>query len=494
MKSTNDNNPNPPKPWFGRYAANVFSGYGLKAIQLILSLIAIPVLLSVLGERDYGWLIFLSTTVGYFGILNLGISDAMSRYVAEYWESGDTNELRRLVSTVVILFVGIGCLAASAIMLAICFRWSVENELTLKLLFALTGILYIFAWPLLAIRGVYVGLQRQPYLSSALGLGRIIAVSVAITGALLGWNLPIVFLAMNLDQLVLPAILVARLRKYIPGRLIHPSYFDLSSIKKILSFSSWLMLSRVATFLEYQVDTLLVLVFVGPSGVALYTVICTPFRMIQQLSGIAVAAIVPVIAGMGDDVKYAVKTIRAGALAHNAMIASGCVLVYLFADTLLAIWLDGKFSDSYWLIKTLILFQVVWQSNAFLGGCINGLGHSKSLGLVAVATGVLNFCISIFLVQSMGTEGVVVGTLAAGLIAVPFATWIFPPLAGIGRMDYLEVLVLAHLPAIVLGLILLLFRGNFPQIACILAIPFAGVSTLYSFKKSMALVRSTCPV
>lgn len=477
-------------PWFKRYAANVLSGYALKAIQLLLSIVAIPLLLTSLGERDYGWLIFLSTTVGYFGILNLGISDAMARYVAEYYQEDNLEELRRLVTTVVALFAAVGAIAAAAIFLATLCHWNMEEERTLKLMFAMTGVLYVFAWPLLAIKGVFVGLQRQPYLSSMLGVGRIVCVTSAIVLAWFGWALPYVFIVMNVDQLILPPLLVRRLTKCLSGPLIRPSFFAISSVRRVLSFSSWMMLSRVATFLEYQVDTLLVLIFVGPAGVALYTVICTPFRLVQQVSGIAVAAIVPVIASRAAKSVPMVGTIKAGAIAHNAVIASICVLLYLFSDILLNRWLSGRYEESYWLIKTLILFQVVWQSNAFLGGCINGLGHSKPLGLIAVVTGVSNFCLSVFLVQKMGTEGVVVGTLVAGLLAVPFATWCFPPLAGLARHEYLKLIIIAHLPAFVLGAALVLFKGDLPLYCSVAVLPVVVVSLVFSLRTTVSLMRS----
>jgi O-antigen/teichoic acid export membrane protein len=111
--------------WIKKYLMNVGAGYGLRVGQLGLNPLAIPVLLTALGDTSYGWLVFLSTAVGYFSLLNFGVADAMSKFVAEFHASKDWQALRELISTVFGLFLFMAALAAVGCWAATWFTWGI---------------------------------------------------------------------------------------------------------------------------------------------------------------------------------------------------------------------------------------------------------------------------------------------------------------------------------------------------------------------------------
>ena len=87
-----------------------------------------------------------------------------------------------------------------------------------------------------------------------------------------------------------------------------------------------------------------------------------------------------------------------------------------------------------------------------------GAGHSKKLGLIAIVTSIFNLIFSIILVNLIGLEGVIIGTILAGLIGeVLFLLTCFADIR-VSRKKYIFHSVL---------------KGQFPAFACFLIfLPF----------------------
>ena len=75
---------------------NTIANYLLKAIQLFLNLLAIPILINNLGEEGFGIILFASIVVGYFNILELGITDGVTKYVSQYLESKEYHKIQSI--------------------------------------------------------------------------------------------------------------------------------------------------------------------------------------------------------------------------------------------------------------------------------------------------------------------------------------------------------------------------------------------------------------
>src|SRR5271165_183840 len=97
-------------------ALRVFS---LVATALV-SLVMMPFVVHSLGDRMYGVWALAATLVGYYGILDLGLSSAVSRYLAAALGAGDQEECNRVFHTSLRLFVAlaivvfaVGCISAA---------------------------------------------------------------------------------------------------------------------------------------------------------------------------------------------------------------------------------------------------------------------------------------------------------------------------------------------------------------------------------------------
>ena len=80
---------------------------------------------AALGVWDFGW-----AFVSYLSLAMLGIGSSVNRFVATYRATGDVNSLNRMISTVIVVQLGIAALVAAA---ALILAWLIPNLLEHRL-------------------------------------------------------------------------------------------------------------------------------------------------------------------------------------------------------------------------------------------------------------------------------------------------------------------------------------------------------------------------
>jgi O-antigen/teichoic acid export membrane protein len=78
----------------------------------LIRFIAMPILIRGLGQDRYGIYATVTSVVGYVGLLDLGIGISLTKFVAEYYAKRDYRRLNEMLSTSLLLYVGLGILGA----------------------------------------------------------------------------------------------------------------------------------------------------------------------------------------------------------------------------------------------------------------------------------------------------------------------------------------------------------------------------------------------
>ena len=439
--------------------SNTIANYLLKAVQLFLNLLAIPILISNLGEEGFGLILFASIVVGYFNILELGITDGVTKYVSQYLETKEYNKVQSVINTSLIFFIGIGLLVSLILIIWVLLGGVSWLNLDLDLsvssdkIFLFASAIALISWPQLLLKGIFKGIQDFVTLNILIGIGIIISVVSAIL-AVIYTNLEIeyIFLLFNLDKILLTFIQFKILKKKLPFWKFSVFDFNKDTFRFIFSFSGWIMLGQVAVMLEYQSDQIVILSFLSASFLATYTVVFYLFRMIQQISGLAGSAVMPAISQLNEssnssDIK---KIINVGVKMHNLFFVPITLMLFFIAEPFIKLWVGVKYLDYLWLIKISIIFQLIWQSSALFGQIYLGLGYSRKPGIIAIIIGVLNLITSIILVNYIGLSGVILGTICVGVLSVPIGiNWMLKDVDISFKDFFLNIIGRTQLPLII---------------------------------------------
>tara|TARA_Y100000768_G_C23980363_1_gene685430 strand:- start:1257 stop:2786 length:1530 start_codon:yes stop_codon:yes gene_type:complete len=444
--------------------SNTFANYSLKGIQTLLNLIAIPIFISTLGSEGFALITFANVFVGYFYVFDLGLNSGVTKYVSQYIASNKLSRVSKIVNTTFFSFFLIGNVILLILSIAVIFNigsyFNVPDGLKSEFnsILIIAGLISLFSWPKLILEGVFKGIQDFVTLNFFIAIGRIFSISLSIIFVKY-YTIPIkyIFLLFNIDKIFLFFILYFLLRRKLPFWKFRFSEVSLLMFKKIFSFSGWIMLSNISSFLEYQIDYLVIVTLVGLSSVTDYTIIFYLFHLIQQISGLTASAVLPAVSEVQGkkEKKIISKFIYDGSRYHNLVYIPISMVLYLMSEPFIVLWVGEYYLKYLWLIKLTIVFQVIWQSNALIGNVFYGLGKSKKLGLLALFIGLFNLILSLILVGKFGTAGVVLGTIIIGIISVPFEFyWIFPDLKIRLKTYFNNIYVKIHIPLFVILLLL----------------------------------------
>src|SRR5689334_17352207 len=81
-----------------RALRNVRDVYGARAISLVSGIVMIPFLISSIGLSDFGLWVLGTSLVGYTGLMDAGVSVALTRFVARHRGKDDPDEVINAVS------------------------------------------------------------------------------------------------------------------------------------------------------------------------------------------------------------------------------------------------------------------------------------------------------------------------------------------------------------------------------------------------------------
>src|SRR5579863_6771599 len=161
---------------------------------MIVGFFLTPMILHRLGNSNFGLWVLIGSFTGYYGLLDLGIRNAVIRYVARHHATGEREELARIVSTGVFAY---SCVAAAAAILALVaalnvrllFKLSGSEADTAQSLFLLVGIGTAIGMPIALFAGVLEGLQHFALVGIVQVIATLLRGTLIVAGLLSGYGI-----------------------------------------------------------------------------------------------------------------------------------------------------------------------------------------------------------------------------------------------------------------------------------------------------------------
>lgn len=313
---------------------------------MAVTLLTVPPYLGLIGEARYGVLTICWTLLGYFGLFDLGLGQAMAQRMASLRDA-PAEARGSLLQTALLLSGGLGLLA---------------------------GVLFWLVGQLLLIRFIPSGgslhaeaLAALPWLAASLpitifssalggalqGRERFVALNqTQVVGTIIGQVLPLAVAWLGGIELVrlIPAALLARLfttlillrqcRQYVP--LVPSLGFEVAWVRPLFSYGGWISLNSAVGGLLAGMEPMLIAAISGTKAVTVYTV---PYSLINRLAmipGSLSGALFPRFAAEthSQQAQLKLQAIRALAAVMTPLVA-----VALFVmEPFLAVWIDPDFA------------------------------------------------------------------------------------------------------------------------------------------------------
>ena len=427
------------------------------ALPVLLSFFVLPYIVSTLGTDAYGILTLVLTVIGYFAFLDLGLGNAVVKYVAEFSAAGDLDRMNRVIGTIFVLLLILGAVGCIAIL--VLARPLASNFLKIPpalvepafTAFCIGALGFGFTVLVSFFSSIPNGFNRYDVTSIvSLFIGTATSVGMAIL-LYLGFGLiHIVWfnvIATAAGILVYWVVVV----RMLPAVRIRP-VFDVTVLKIVLRFGMYSVLGRIAYLVNYHADRIVIGVLLGVASVTYYVV---PFTMVSRLTSITVRigqVIFPAISELQGQHRY--ETINELYIVSSRVIftvaTAMCVPLAIFGPRLLALWMGAEFGEKAgWVMVLVSLALYISALTNVPSFVVEGLGHPKISGFASLGSASLNICMAIPLAKFFGIVGVSVAFLVSNAIAVPL--FIFYVERKILKVATTETFRLAYLKPLLAG-------------------------------------------
>ena len=425
-----------PRGQLATVARNVSTRYLAIVVEMIIGLVMLPFNLAHLGKEAYGLWVLLGSVMVHFSTLELGYGSGLVKFVAQYRAHRDARALNEIASTLFWVFAGLGALTylgvvALAFNLEHIFAITPAQAETGKWLLLVIGVYFALNFPFGVYGGVIGGFQRFDVNNT---MTVVFTILVALTNAavlLAGYGLLTLVAATTCVRI--GAFFFYRRNAYrvFPPLRIRPSLFRLSRLREVTGFSIYAAMIDWANKLNYQLDQVIIGIFLGSGAVAVWAPAERLASGVQRLTNQLNAVLFPTIVDSDalQQRQRLQEILLQGTRLSLAMVVPVSAMLMVLADPLVRAWLRGQadaVAGCIPVIQILAVGVAVRVGNATGNTLLKGSGGHRLVAWVNLATGVANALLSIVLVRRYGLIGVAWGTLvpivlAATLVLYPAA-------------------------------------------------------------------------
>jgi O-antigen/teichoic acid export membrane protein len=391
--------------------------------SVLVGFFLMPFLVHRLGDRMFGYWSLVGAVLGYYGVLDLGITPAVSFHMAKAMGEGDNESPNRTLSAAFAGLAGVG-LAVLLIMIlvaALCplIITPASDARVFRVVLLITGLGCAFGFPGRAFLGGMYAHMRSDLIATVSAVVLVLRTALVVWVILIGWGIvglaAVSFLTDSLMYVACYFILL-RIQR---GLRISFSLVDRKALRELFDYGRYSMITRVGDQLRFAVDGWVVAGFVGVAAVAHYAIA-------SRLSGYYLTVILSAVgllqpwfsqmlgSGNHDGIRRLVSLSTRIAAALSTIVA--CSFIF-YGRAFIAQWMGSRYVDAYW--PALILVMALYCDLAQQPSVSYLLGVSKHryLAIQTIIEGVANLALSICWARSYGMIGVAMGTLVPMFVA-----------------------------------------------------------------------------
>lgn len=391
-------------------AANYVGVFGQITIAFFLS----PFLVNSLGDTGYGVWSIIAAMTGYMAMLDLGISSAVMRFVAQFHSRKDYASLNRVFNTALALFCGISVfLLLMSPLLSRVLGGVFADDPAMESLIQVLIITTAFDMSLFIIGGLFKstfkGFQRFAVTNIAILASGVYKASLFYFVISSGHGL----LAMSLISISANLIMLLGLlwyaRRSYPFLSIGMAHIDKGMVRKIAGFSKFSFLAILAEQLIYYSDAFVIGYFMSAAAVTYYTIPWSLTEYTNRLITAITRTYTPHFSSMEEQHSsselfdsYVIGT-KITLFLSNVV----CIGVLVLGDAFLEVWMGPKYAVICTPIL-LVLFtcQMIKSPQLISYSVLQGTGKHKNFAYIKILVSAANLLLSIAMIQKYGLMGV----------------------------------------------------------------------------------------
>lgn len=398
-----------------------------KAIAMLASFLAIPLMIRYLGQEQYGIWSTLLTVMSWIVFFDLGVGNGLRNKVAEALAKNNRKEAAEYIASGYIL-IGLIAVALWVLVTGASFfvTWQTVfntmtiSEATLRLTVQVAVFFIVLNFWIGLISALFGAVQK----TSMTALGQLISNVLALLFVFFlikTTDATISYLALAYGISMVTGNIILSLRFYQQHSELRPtSSLDKKHITPLLSIGLKFFTIQIAVLVIFTTDKMLITQLFGPEYVTQYDVIFKLFSVIT-LAHTLVSA--PLWSAYTDayhrgDVVWIKRMLHKQHIIYIGVVLS-VLIMGLLAKPVISIWIGRDIDVSCPLIVTIGIFVLVATWNNIYAMLVNGIGEIKIQLYMAVVGMFVNIPLSLIFVKylGLGLSGIVMATIVSLLLS-----------------------------------------------------------------------------
>jgi O-antigen/teichoic acid export membrane protein len=404
-----------------------FVGLGL---PIAAALVSIPLVIRGLGVERFGVLALGWMLMGFFALLDLGIGQATTKYIAEDLARNDHSKLSNLISNSLTAHAVLGLLGACVLATIAPYLCREAFKIPAHLTTEAIESFYLLAAsiPLILLAGCFRSVLEATRRFDLVNL-------VKIPASLANYIIPLLILSFSTNLAYVVGFIVASRAlvfaafctltiKCLPHLSLRIE-LEAPVFKRLLAFGGWVTVSNLMAPFVALMDRVFIAVLVSAAAVTYYV---TPYEVVTKLwifSASILGVLFPVFSGLSITQSERLGVLARRAIHYLLIIVTPMVAVLLtFSRELLGLWIGADFSVvSAPIAKWLALGVFVNVLTQVPYTMLQSTGHGRVVAKLQIAELLIYLPLAWFAVKELSALGAAIAWAARALVDAVLMLW-----------------------------------------------------------------------
>ncbi len=387
------------------------------AITVLVAFFLMPFVVHHLGDRWYGVWVIVGGLMGYYGLLDFGISSATNRYISIHLGNNDYEEVNTVLTNAIFIYLIVGILSVLvSITLVACAKYFVEipgDVEKLRIVLLIMGVDLAISFSLKAYLAILNSKIRYDIISYV-NIGQIL-VRTALIFYFIGHGYSIISLAIitlfvNSFGYFLFYFLAKRI---IPTLKVEFFRVSKPTIIEFLSFGKKTFIIQIGDLIRFKLDIMVIAFFIGSAYVTHYNIALQLHEYSGQLAASLIFGSLPIFAKYYAQKDYDNLREKFLLLTRYSLLISITIsgVAMILAAPFIARWMGKSYLSAFipFLILRVFSFLGIGQNPSIQ--IMYATGTHGFYAKITIIEAFFNLILSLILVRYYGMIGVALGTV-----------------------------------------------------------------------------------
>lgn len=390
------------------------------------SFFIVPFLVHALGDRMHGFWVLIGRFIGYYGVLDLGLSSAVSRFISRAYGQNDYDEINHVFNTSLVLFglMGLVALAISFLLALFCpYFLKNPNEIILfRKVILILGLSLSIGFPTKSFLGILQSKLRYDLLAGVDLLKLVVRTCLIVYFINAGSGIIALSLITFLVELMGDAIYFWLLLREFSQLKFSLALVTLKRIKALFQYSLFTFIHELADLLRFRVDEFVIAGCLSVNFVTHYFIANKLIELFMQFIGSSLGIMAPVFSqfeGKNDIHSIRKSFLEVSKIGMILSVFVGASFV-IYGKVFIERWMGANYHDSYSVLLILCIPMTIALAQSPSIGLLYGISKHRYIAILSSCEGIANLILSLILVRYYGIYGVALGTAIPLIIAKLF--------------------------------------------------------------------------